>query len=193
MFSLRATIISLISLGAALGQQRNGDMPARPSIGKPARGIHCADINRLDFRNLTIRSGTRTFVFKGGTATHSDSPSEPGQNRTPDWTAKIERDTVVQPEPGTSVRFLVIHDNHLTGSGWRYYISGYRCAEGALSEVFHRDGRSLAVDLLSSDGIDVSSLVGVSPTPAQEIRKRWSYIWDRGRSGYVLSPTSSKR
>ena len=188
-----AAVVAAITLGVALGQQKNGDMRAGLSGEKPASAIRCGDITRLDFRNLTIHSGSRTFAFNNGTAANYDSPPESEQDRKPDWRAEIERDTVVQPDPNVSVRFLVIHDSHETGSGWRYFISGYRCSDGELREVFHRDGLSLTIDRLDSNGIHVSSLVGVNPTTGQKIRKWWSYIWDRSRSKYVIRSTSPNR
>jgi hypothetical protein len=193
MSILRVAVVAVIGLGVALGQQQNGVSHARPSIGERALAIRCGDITRLDFKNLTINSGSRTFAFDNGTAANYDSPSDPERDRKPDWRAEIERDTVVQPDPKVSARFLVIHDNHETGSGWRYFISGYQCSDGELREVFHRDGLSLAVDRLDSDGINVSSIVGANPTTGQKIRKRWSYTWDRSRSRYVIRSTSPNR
>jgi hypothetical protein len=188
-----AAVVAVFALGVALGPQKNGDMPAGLSGGKPASAIRCGDIRRLDFKNLTIHSGSRTFAFNNGTAANYDSPLESEQERKPDWRAEIKRDTVVQPDPNVSVRFLVIHDRHETGSGWRYFISGYRCSDGELREVFHRDGLSLTIDRLDSTGINVSSLVGVNPTTGQKVRKWWSYIWDRSRSKYVIRSTAPNR
>jgi len=135
MSILRVAVVAVIGLGVALGQQQNGVSHARPSIGERALAIRCGDITRLDFKNLTINSGSRTFAFDNGTAANYDSPSDPERDRKPDWRAEIERDTVVQPDPKVSARFLVIHDNHETGSGWRYFISGYQCSDGARSSI----------------------------------------------------------
>jgi hypothetical protein len=58
-----AAVVAVITLGVALGQQKNGDMRAGLSGEKPASAIRCGDITRLDFKNLTIHSGSRTFAF----------------------------------------------------------------------------------------------------------------------------------
>jgi hypothetical protein len=55
-------------------------------------------------------------AFHDGVALNYDNPEI---SRTPDWQADIQRDTAVQPIPVIDVRFLLIHDSHLTGSGWR--------------------------------------------------------------------------
>jgi hypothetical protein len=111
--------------------------------GATAAILHCDDVTTLDFGNLTIASGTRKFVFKDGTALNHDAK---GDSSDADWKAEIARDTVVQPAPGVTVRFLLIHDSHMTGSGWRYYLLGYCCSNSKLQEVFRRDGLSLEVE-----------------------------------------------
>jgi hypothetical protein len=154
----RVLIIALIAVTTASAQQR------------------CEDITKLDVRNQTIRTAQRTFVFHEGIALNQDGPLEL-------WKAAIEKDIVVEPAPNVVVRFFVIHDSHETGSGWRYYATGFRCSGGEMHEVFHRDGLSLTVDRIDSTVINVSSMV----TPGAASRKHWSYTWDRSASIYALS------
>src|ERR1700690_1235377 len=100
----------------------------------------CEDVTKLDVKNQTIRTAQRTFAFHEGIALNYDSPrAQNGKHPQPDWKAAIERDSIIQPAPNVVVRFLLIHDSHETGSGWRYYATGFRCASGAMQEVFHRD------------------------------------------------------
>jgi hypothetical protein len=144
-------------------------LTAQSLIGGPFR---CDDVAGLDFGNLTIRTAGRRLAFRNGVAAaHVD------------WKAEIEKDAVVKPAPNVLVRFLLIHDSHEAGSGWRYYLTGLRCSSGNLIEVFHRDGLSLGVDRLDSTAITIS----LNGTPGEATRKHWSYSWDRSASGYAPS------
>jgi hypothetical protein len=151
---------------------------------KDATHLPCDSVRTIDFNNLTISCGDRTFAFNDGTALNYDRPGESGP---PDWKAEFERDTVVEPTPGVSVRFLLIHDSHETGSGWRYHLVAYRCSNGTLQQVFHRDGLSLKIDHLDSSTITVS----LNPVPGQTVTTHWSYVWDQQRSTYGLVSTWS--
>jgi len=137
----------------------------------------CEDVAKLDVSNQTIRTAHRTFAFHNGIAVNSDGSVER-------WKATIEKDSVIRPAPDVVVRFLLIHDSHEMGSGWRYYATCLRCANGEIQEVFHRDGLSLRVDNLDSTAIQVSLMA----TPGDPIRKHWSYVWDRGTAKFVLAP-----
>ncbi len=59
-------------------------------------------------KNLTISNrihhNTRELAFKNGIALTSDDPET--ENAPADWKAEIERDTVIHPASGTTVRFL---------------------------------------------------------------------------------------
>jgi hypothetical protein len=112
-------------------------------------------VEKLDGRNLTLRTAGRTFAFRNGVAHGFELPPdarererlELGSAVRPDFEARIERDEVLQPAPGLAVRLFLIHDSHVTGSGWRYYATAVRCARGKLVEVFHEDGRTLKVQV----------------------------------------------
>ena len=145
------------------------------------------DVARLDVRNTTIRTDQRTFAFHNGMAVNCDAPPEEGAGQhQPDWQAEIEQDRLLRPAPNVTLRFLLIHDSHVTGSGWLYYATAFRCSNGKLQEVFQRHGLSLRVERLSANRIDVSMMT----TPGKDVRERWSYVWDPEQSRYVLSPRS---
>jgi hypothetical protein len=146
----------------------------------------CDDITKLDLPNLRIHAGQRTFAFHNGVAQHGLLEQVPmgGQMESRhEWRAEIEKDAIVRPASDAVIRFLLIHDSHQTGSGWRYYLIGLRCSEGRLEQVFLRDGMSLTVDRLDAAGVDV----GLVENPGDSTRKQWLYTWDGHR--YVLSST----
>ena len=184
----RALFIGAIAVAAPAPQQGNGAIRSVRARPNQTPGVRCDDVTKLDSGNLTIRTAQRTFTFHNGIAVSYEDPTETDKEHfPPDWKAEIEMDTIIQPAPDVVVRFLLIHDSHETGSGWRYYATGLRCSGGRLQEVFHRDGASLSVDRLDSTTINV----GLNVTPGDPIRKYWSYTWDRDTSKYVLSSTQS--
>jgi hypothetical protein len=169
-------VFFLAVIAVAIGSAQQGKAPAVP----------CDDVTKLDVRNLVIRTGQRTFAFHNGIALNYDDPNEQEIDYSkPDWEAEIEKDSVVQIAPNVVVRFLFIDDSHVTGSGWRFHLTGFRCSGGKLQEVFHREGLSLKVDRLDSTGVGVS----LNVIPDKPIRRHWVYTWDRNRSEYVLSST----
>jgi hypothetical protein len=182
-------VTATIAVAAAAAQQGNHDVQSVRVRLNQMPAVRCEDVTKLDFRNLVIRAGHRTFAFHNATAVNYDRPPEEQdpEHSQPDWKAEIEKDSVIHPEPDVVVRFLLIHDSHETGSGWRYYAMGFRCSGGKLQQVFHLDGMSLSVDRLDSTTISVS----LNVTPGKPIRKHWSYSWDRGTSKYILSSTWS--
>jgi len=128
-------------------------------------------VTKLDVENFTIRTAQRTFAFHNGVALNYESPRVQDAERSPpDWKSGDCEDNVIQPAPNVVVRFILIHDSHETGSGWRYYATGFRCSGGNLQEVFRRHGLSLSVDRLDSATIGVS----LNLTPGSPIRKHWS-------------------
>src|SRR5258708_2135110 len=86
-----------------------------PSSSNQMPSLRCDDVTKLDVRNLSIRTAQRTFDFHNGIAVNYDSPPE----QEADWKAEIEDDSVILPAPSVVVRFLLIHDSHATGTGWR--------------------------------------------------------------------------
>jgi hypothetical protein len=148
-------------------------------------GAPCKDSTKLDFESLTISNGIhhniRQLTFKNGVALTHDGTET--QKSHPAWKSEFRRDTVVRPESGTVIRFLLIYDSPLTGSGWNYWLVGYKCTDGHLQQVFSRDGLSLKIERLDDSEIVVSK----SLTYRSLVRTYWSYVWDKNRSTYILS------
>src|SRR5260370_10211451 len=169
-------------LGSAVAQPTNAAIPS--PVSNLRQTAKCADFTRLDVRNLRIRTAQRTFVFHDGIGMNRDGPPEQDSERLqPDWKAEIEQQFILEPAPDVAVWLLLIHDSHITGSGWRYYATAFRCNGGKLEEVFHRDGLSLRLDYLTSVTIRVS----LNTMPGESTRTYLSYTWDDHKSRYVLS------
>ena len=148
--------------------------------------ILCQDVTKLDFKNLTISRANRIFAFNDGIALNYDTP-ETDRSAPPDWEAEVKWESVVHPTSGIKIRFLLIHDSHLTGSGWNYWLVGYKCSDGSLEQVFSLDGLSLEVDGLDDSGVVVSKML----TSGSSVRTYWSYFWDKNLSTYTLGASWS--
>ena len=85
------------------------------------------------------------------------------------------------------MQLLVLWDTHQTGSGQRYYATGFRCVAGKLQEVFQRRGASLYHDRVNSTAI----VVGKSVVSGKPVRKHWIYVWNSAGVRYVVSGTYS--
>jgi hypothetical protein len=105
-----------------------------PAFGQlnGSRQIPCTDIRAVDFKNTAIQYGSRAFASHDGVALNYDMPEV---SSAPDWKAEIIRDQTVEPTAGTYIRFLLIEDDHETGSGTHIWLLGYRCSSGKLKEV----------------------------------------------------------
>lgn len=185
---LLSRVLSIVLIAVAGSIAHTGYCATPPVHFDPAQTpvLPCDDVTKLDFKNLTFRVGLRTFAFHDGVAANYDDPDgQSGRYSQPDWKAEIEKDSVIRPVPDVVVRFLLIHDVHVTGSGWRYYAAGYRCSGGKLQEVIHHEGMSLRVERLDSASIDIC----LDAIPGKARRKSCSYIWDRNSGKYVLSST----
>jgi hypothetical protein len=95
----------------------------------------------MDFSNASIDVGDAVLDFKNGAASSFDEL----ESKALEWQATLREYPTIGAAPATPVRFLLIYNNHVNGSGWRYYLVGYGCFQGKLQRVFKREGLSLAV------------------------------------------------
>jgi hypothetical protein len=155
-------------------------------------GAGNCSVETLDVRNVTLRTAGRTFAFRDGVAYGFELPPEArkrekaelGSEVQPDFEARIEQDEVLRPAPGVAVRLFLIHDSHLTGSGWRYYATAVRCGNGKLVEVFHEDGLTLKVEVQGQQ---------IRTSRLSSGRRLWrSYWWNAADSRYVQATEPSR-
>jgi hypothetical protein len=108
----------------------------------------------MDLRNIYIDLGDAGFDFKNGVASLFDE----AHSKTPGWEATLRGDVTIDAAPGIPVRFVLIYNNHVNGSGWRFYFVGYGCFQGRMKQVLKREGLSLAIDKI--DALAVERIVG---------------------------------
>lgn len=124
-----------------------------------AQAQACNDVQRFDFTNARIQiaardeggqSGPAVFRLHQGMAYISDNPASP-QSR--DWSVNLIVNRLMNPDPPTWIRVIVVDKNHLTGTGDWHYIIAFDCRKGSLHRIFqygsegvrlkHVDGREL--------------------------------------------------
>lgn len=147
----------------------------------------CSRIEDVDFHNATFESGGTVFSFRHGKAHHRDCPESGDESLPWDWEAEIQKDVLVSPSPKVNVRFLLIHDEHKTGTGWWYHLVGFRCAPGEdassrrqLIKVFERTAMSLRIEKLTNENVTFSI------TSEGGRRRRYQYRWDVRSGSFAL-------
>lgn len=137
--------------------------PASQETKFAPRLTPCMRVEDVDFNNATFESDRTLFSFHHGKARRSDCPDCGEQSEPWDWKANIEKDVTLNPSPDVTVRFLLVHDEHMTGSGWWYHLVGFRCApigdqpdRKQLVKVFDRTAMSLRIETLTTDRVTVS-------------------------------------
>ena len=176
---MKPSLLALILLGltsSGTAQQPISRSPKVTAKTEPSHSQTCTDITNLDVRNTTLQVAGRTFVFHNGVAKKGPLESVPNGNEKElrhEWKAAIEQDTVVRPAPDTTIRFLLIDDSHETGSGWRFYLVGFRCYEGQLQQVFSKQGLTLKIDHLDASGVTIRRVEQGNTAPTVV-----TYVWN---------------
>jgi hypothetical protein len=150
----------------------------------------CTDIRSVDFSNLKFESAGMVFAFHKGKAYSWDCRDCADRDK-PDWGAKIEQDKIISPAPGIRIRFLLVENNHLTGTGAWYHVVGFRCEptgsqnRGRLLKVFDRNGMSLQLESIDNQGVTLTT----ATVPGKPIVEHFTYKWDNDTSQFVLDKT----
>ncbi len=162
---------------------------------KALENCTCTDIRNIDFSNLTFESAGTVFAFHKGKANSRDCPDCVADSNKPDWEANIEQDRVISPSPGIRIRFLVVDNDHRTGTGSWIHVVGFRCEpsgspdDGRLLKVFDRKGMSLKLERIDDQGVTLTAYT----VPRKPIVKHFAYRWDNGSSQFVLDKTWTTR
>jgi hypothetical protein len=147
-----------------------------------AAAQQCSTIFAVDFRNSNIRtSADGDLRFRPGVFESRD-PSGIAQ-----WRWEIRRDVTVTPLPDTKIRMLEILGDHLSGTGSRTYLIGFRCADGAIKQAFQEEGEGMRVMSLSSEKVTLKFGVWKRSDPhcCPSGEKTVQFIWDSAKQTYV--------
>jgi hypothetical protein len=164
-------------------------------LSSNAASQRCSDIGSVDFGNSTIQLKQSAevldseFRFQNGVFNKMEEP--PGSVS---WRFEIIRDTIIRPDPNTAIRFVGIFGNHLTGTGSRDYLIGFRCSGGIVKNVFQQAGEGMRVISLSPHSLQLRFGVWKEADahccPSSE--KNVRFTWDAG-SGTYIEARSSKQ
>lgn len=154
---------------------------------RPTPSFPCERVEDVDFGNATFESGGTLFAFHHGKAHNWDCPACSKQDGKWDWEAEIEKDATLNPSPGVTVRFLLVHDDHKTGTGWWYHLIGFRCSavtrdpgQTELVKVLDYTAMTLHIDALTATDVDLS----ITEHTGQRHHRR--YTWDNHERAFVL-------
>jgi hypothetical protein len=159
------------------------------SASSMAWTVQCTNIAKVDFANRTLtvakQGAKQVFHFHQGVAFEYE---EPGNDK-PDWQTTIQQDVVVKPLPSSTVRFLTLYRNHLTGSGSWTYVVGLACSQGRMRKVFQASGMFMKVGQISPKLVEISMPVW-KPSDAlccPSAHKELRYAWDPQTHRYALT------
>ena len=156
-----------------------------PQLWAASAELPCTDIRKLDLRNMSIDVGDAIFDFPKGVA----SIFEDEESKTLEWEATLKRDTTIDVAPGVPVRFVLIYNNYMSGSGWQFYFAGYGCFQGKMKQVIRQHGLSLKIDQMNEHAVVVSKILEYG-NPAQTY---FSYVWNGKGEKYELNSTWVKK
>jgi hypothetical protein len=149
-----------------------------------AAAQQCRTISEVDFRNSTISTVTNgNLRFHGGTFESKESADVVM------WRWQIRHDATVAPTPNTKIRMLEIFGDHLSGTGSRTYLIGFRCVDGAVKQVFRQEGEGMRVVSLSPDKVTLKFGVWQPSDPhcCPSGKKTASFLWDAAKQTYTPS------
>lgn len=156
----------------------------------------CSNIASVDPQNSMIRTKqTRgildsEFRFRNGVFDEMEEPS----GTIVDWHFQIVRDTLVRPEPHSTIRFIGILGDHLRGTGSRAYLIGLRCSGGVVENMFQQAGEGMRVISLSPHSLQLRFSVWKEADahccPSAE-RDVW-FSWDAALQTYVGKRSKQK-
>ena len=152
-----------------------------PPVRAADQEMQCSDIRKIDFQNIRIDVGDTGLDFQNGVASSFDE-LEP---KILEWEATFRENITIDVAPDIPVRFALIHNNHVGGSGWRFYLVGYRCFQGKMKRVFKQEGLSLAIDRIDAHAV----VVTLHTVPGSPTTKYFSYVWNAKTSKYELNST----
>jgi hypothetical protein len=144
--------------------------------------LPCTDSRKVDLQNTSIDVGDAGFDFHKGVASiFEDQELE--------WQATFKRDVTVDVAPGIPVRFMLIYNNHMNGSGWHFYFVGYGCFQRRMKQVFGQEGLSLKIDRVDEHAVVVAKILGYG----NQAGTYFSYVWNGKREKYELNSTAVRK
>jgi hypothetical protein len=156
-----------------------------PQLWAASAEVPCTDIRKIALQNMRLDVGNAVFNFRNGVGSEFDE-LEP---KTLEWEATLIEAITVDVAPDIPVRFVLIRNSHVSGSGWRFFLVGYRCLQGKMKQVFKREGLSLAIDKIDSQAV----VVKLNTEPGTQSTKYFSYAWNDKTSKYELNSSWVKK
>ncbi len=144
--------------------------------------LSCTSVQTPDLQNAKIND----LNFRQGKAYTSDGASPK------DWEHTLSTDRILKPNTEKEIRLIVIHSNHLTGSGAWDTVIAFDCVRGALKKIFEKK-YLYGVKIKIKQGSELLLTSGEwQPTdqvccPSKE--KKEAYHWNQRKGTYLLKKT----
>jgi hypothetical protein len=143
---------------------------------------------RHDSRLPTRRTSLKDAQINGITFRHGKAYTSDGTNPE-DWEHTFSVDRILDPDHGKELRLIVIHSNHLTGSGAWDTVIVFDCVRGGMKEIFERK-YLYGVKLETTIGKELSLSSGDwqpdDPVCCPSKVKKEIYRWNENKGTYTL-------
>lgn len=153
----------------------------------------CSDIGDVDFRNATVQLKPiqdwplSKLEFHNGAFDEKDGRNGESAGN---WRYEIEKDTILDPTPQTTIRFLQILRDHVSGTGSFTCLVGFSCSQGKVKNVFQQCGELMKVESLTPQSLQLEFAERKQSDPycCPSIKTKRSFVWDPSSSTYVEPP-----
>jgi hypothetical protein len=150
----------------------------------------CSNVSDVDFRNSVVQlKPTQDWPlsrlrFRYGVF---DEQEESKGTSVIDWRYEIEKETIVNPAPQTTIRFLEILRDHMSGTGSFTCLVGFSCSQGKMKNVFQQCGEFMKVVSLTPQNRQLEFETPKWSDPPS-IKTKRSFTWNSTSGSYVQRP-----
>jgi hypothetical protein len=147
----------------------------------------CSHISEIDFRNSVVQLKPNQdwpvteLRFRHGIF---DEREESVGASGVDWRYEIEKETTVSPAPQTTIRFLEILRDHMSGTGSFTCLVGLSCSQGKVKNVFQQCAEFMKVGFLTPQDLQLEFETPKWSDPPSVKTKR-SFSWSSSSNTYI--------
>ncbi len=152
----------------------------------PAVANTCESIDKVDFMNSELNFESNSLKFRDGRACTSDSVD----SNSCDWEHTVTLDKLVLPEPGQTLRLIIITSSHKTGGEAWGHVLLFECRNNRVTGIFNESYHGgVTVERLDDTGYTLVSgeYSKTDPECCPSKFKREIFHWDRKKHAFTSS------
>ena len=146
----------------------------------------CESIDKVDFMNSELNFESNSLKFRDGRACTSDSMD----SNSCDWEHTVTLDKVLLPEPGQTLRLIIITSSHKTGGEAWGHVLLFECKDKRVTGTFNESYQGgVTVEKLGDTEFSLVSgeYAKTDPECCPSKFKREIFRWDRKKHAFTSS------